>query len=128
MKQRIRTQSQPENIHFSVETIALKSIDQKIKILINEAKLWNVLKEYDATKGTTDQIATKEYMLTPILAPYYTISPRKKYKVEFTVEELKIVFLGNDERFDSFYEKLIKDWKVEDNPETIQHSLFGELF
>lgn len=128
LKQRIRTQSKPENIHFSVETIALDSIDEKIKILIQQAKLWNVLQEHNVTKDTPDDIATKEYMLTPMLAPYYTITPRKIHKVPFTVNDLKTIFLESDEKFDKFYERLIKEWKVEENLETIQHSLFGDLY
>jgi len=128
LKQRIKTQSKPENIHFSVETLALDSIDDKIKTLITQAKIWNVLQEYNITKNTPNDIATKEYMLTPMLAPFYTISPRKIHKIPFSVDELKIIFLDNDEKFDKFYAKLIKDWKVEDKIEHIQHSLFGDLF
>ena len=128
LKQRIRTQSKPENIHFSVETLALNTVDQEIKILINQAMLWNVLQEFDATKGTTDNIATKEYMLTPMLAPYYTISPRKIHKVDFTVEQLKTIFLESDEKFDILYAHFMKEWKVDEKPENIKYNLFGELF
>jgi hypothetical protein len=128
LKQRIKTQSKPENIHFSVETLTLDTIDEQIRTLITQAKIWNVLQEYDITKDTYDSIATKEYMLTPMLAPFYTISPRKIHKIPFTVEDLKTIFLENDEKFDTFYTKLIKDWKVEDTSENIQHSLFGDLF
>lgn len=125
LKQRIKTQSKPENIHFSVETLVLDSVDDKIKTLINQALLWNVLQEHDATKGTADNIATKEYMLTPMLAPFYKITTRKIHKIDFTVSELRTVFLENDKKFDIFYSKLIKDWKVGD---TSQTSLFGDLF
>ena len=128
LKQRIRTQSKPENIHFSVETIALDSIDEKIKVLITQAKIWNVLQEHNVTKDTAEDIATKEYMLTPMLAPFYSITPRKIHKVPFSTNDLKIIFLESDDKFDKFYAKLIQDWKVKDKIENIQHSLFGDLY
>ncbi|MDD3591846.1 MAG: hypothetical protein PHO65_04355 [Sulfurovum sp.] len=128
LKQRIRTQSKPENIHFSVETLALNSIDEKINILINQAMLWNVLQEYESTKGTADNISTKEYMLTPMLAPFYKITPRKIHKIVFSVENLKTIFLEDDEKFDNYYNRLIKEWKIDDEPELIQKSLFGDEF
>lgn len=128
LKQKIRTQSKPENIHFSVETLVLDNLDDNIKALINEAKIWNVLQEYDATKGTEKNLATKEYMLTPILAPYYQITHRKIHKIDFTVEQLKIIFLQNDANFDELYNKLIRTWKIDDTNSIIQGSLFGEEF
>lgn len=128
LKQRIRTQSKPENIHFSVETENLNYIDEKIKTLLEEAKLWNVLQEYASTKGTTDNIATEEYMLTPMLAPYYKITTRKIHKVVFSVANLRTIFLDDDDSFDKYYDQLIKDWKIDDQLELIQKGLFGDLF
>jgi hypothetical protein len=129
LKQRIRTQSRPENIHFSVDTLSLNSVDTKIKKLLTEAKIWNVLQEHTATKGTTEDIATKEYMLTPILAPYYQITYRKKHKIDFSPDELKTVFLESDENFEVLYNRYIKDWKVEDiEGVKFQPSLFGDPY
>ncbi len=125
LKQRIRTQSKPENIHFSVETENLNYIDEKIKTLLEEAKLWNVLQVYDATKGTEDNISSEEYMLTPMLAPYYRITTRKIHKVVFSVADLKIIFLDDDKKFDTYYEQLIKEWKINDQA---TEGLFGDLF
>jgi len=126
LKQKIRTQSKPENIHFSVETHAIESIDKKIKTLLYEAKLWNVLQEFDeTTKDSPDNIATKEFMLTPILAPYYKISMRKIHKIVFTLDEIKIIFLSSDIEFDKLYKKFVKDWKIEDAEDL---GLFGETY
>ena len=126
LKQRIKTQSKPENIHFSVKTHELELIDQKVKTLLHEAKLWNVLQEFDeTTKDSHESIATKEFMLTPILAPFYKISMRKKHKIVFDREEIKTIFLNKDEDFDKLYKKLAKDWKIEGSNDL---GLFGESY
>ncbi len=126
LKQKIKTQSKPENIHFSVETHSLETIDEKFNILLHEAKLWNVLQEFDGTtKDTSDSISTKEFMLTPILAPYYKISMRKIHKIVFKPDEIKTIFLKSDTEFDKLYKKFVKEWKIE-NAEDL--GLFGENY
>ncbi len=126
LKQKIKTQSKPENIHFSVETHALESLDEKVNTLLYEAKLWNVLQEFDeTTKDSSDSIVTKEFMLTPILAPYYKISMRKIHKIVFSPEEIKILFLSSDAEFDKLYKKFVKEWKIEDAGDL---GLFGENY
>ncbi len=125
LKQKIRTQSKPENIHFSVETENLNYIDEKIKTLLEEAKIWNVLQVHASTKGTEDNISSEEYMLSPMLAPYYKITTRKIHKVVFSVANLRTIFLDDDDNFDTYYEQLIKEWKIDDQP---GEGLFGDLF
>ncbi len=126
LKQKIKTQSKPENIHFSVVTHSLETIDEKLNVLLHEAKLWNVLQEFDGTtKDTSDSISTKEFMLTPILAPYYKISMRKIHKIVFKPEEIKTIFLKSDIEFDQLYKKFVKEWKIE-NAEDL--GLFGENY
>lgn len=126
LKQKIRTQSKPENIHFSVETHSLESLDNEVDTLLNQAKLWNVLQEFDeTTKDTNDSISTKEFMLTPMLAPYYKISMRKIHKIIFKPDEIKTIFLKGDKDFDGLYKKFIKEWKIEDADDL---GLFGEYY
>ena len=131
LKQKIRTQSQPENIHFSVETLSLQTLDSKVTELLYQAKLWNVIQEYDeTTKDTENNLATKEYMLTPILAPYYKITMRKIHKIVFSIPEFKIIFLESDDSYEKLYESFIQKWKIDEISEdkTKDLGLFGEQY
>ena len=126
LRQRMKTQSEPEIIHFSVDTLDLKTVDKDIQTLINEAKIWNVLLEYDSTKEYIDDVAIKEYMLTPVLAPYFKVTPRKIRKMKFSLLDLKTIFLDSDEKFDILYQEFTKKFKIDDNEKEDENQVLNQ--
>lgn len=119
LSQKRRTQSEPELIQFSItfykDNKYISSEDeQKIKMLIKEAKMWSVLIEKRNTKikDPNADNSLNEYHLHPIVSPYFGISPRQKRKLDLSYEDLKIIFLDEEKDYQTFYNKLAKKWNV----------------
>ena len=127
LKQKKKSQSEPEIIHFAVKAHSIKDLDPKIQKLLESAKQWNVLIEYDETKNKdiTD-ISTKEWMLTPMVSPYFTITYRKIRKISFSIAEIETIFIKSDRDFEVFYKDLIKRWDIENKAKHKENSLFGD--
>lgn len=95
-------------IYSSTETENLIDEDiENIYLLLKELKMWSVIIEYDNSKILNKQTnnSLKEYRLHPILSSYFGISPRKKRKLDLTMNEIKIIFFGKDEEYTDFYKK-----------------------
>lgn len=127
LKQSVKSQSEPEAIHFSIKKQSIQELGEEIVLLIQQAELWNILLSYDATKNKSiHDISTKEWMLTPMLAPYFNISHRKIRKLEFTEDEIKIIFIKNDDEFEVFFKELTRKWISKTIESKSEQSLFGE--
>jgi len=127
LKQSVKSQSEPEAIHFSIKKQSIQELGEEIVLLIQQSELWNILLSYDATKNKSiNDISTKEWMLTPMLAPYFNISHRKIRKLEFTEDEIRIIFLKNDDEFEAFFKELTRKWIAKTIESSNGQSLFGE--
>lgn len=127
LRQKMPAQSEPEVLHFSLDTLEIEKNEPLIATLMKEAITWNVLQEFNATKEKSkDSSAMKEYMLTPMLSPYFRLTPRKGRKIDFNVSEIKSVFTESDEKFTEYHSLLSKKWKVEQTSK-YQSDLFGDI-
>ncbi len=105
-------QSFAEVVQFSIiysnesSTLTEKDIED-IEVFIKELKMWSVIIEYDNSKILNKQSnnSLKEYRLHPILSSYFGISPRKKRKLDLTMNDIKVIFFGKDEEYTNLYNK-----------------------
>ena len=126
LKQKKKSQSEPEIIHFGINVHNVQNLDKRIQELLESAKQWNILIEYNETKNKAlTDISTKEWMLTPMVAPYFTITYRKIRKISFTAEEIETIFIKQEEDFEILYKDYIKRWDIESKTQQQENSLFG---
>lgn len=116
LSQKRKSQSIAELNHFSLKNCQISDIDnEKIDVLINECKVWGILKEEKNNKKTGSQdSATNFYILHPIFAAHFGISPRKKRKKDFTYEEFMTIMIGTEEEYQKLHDHYDKIWQVED--------------
>lgn len=116
LSQKRKSQSIAELNHFSLKNCQISDIDnEKIDVLINECKVWGILKEEKNNKKTGSQdSATNFYILHPIFAAHFGISPRKKRKKDFTYEEFMTIMIGTEEEYQKLHDHYDKMWQVED--------------
>jgi hypothetical protein len=116
LHQKRKSQSEPEVNHFSIDITDVSLLDEKLQILLNESLVWSVLIPYKSTKNKSEtDIEQIDYLLHPVLACHFGISPRKKRKIKFFPKQLEIIFLGSDDNFNDFLDSLRKKLKVEDD-------------
>lgn len=90
-------QSEPEQTHFSIKG----KINDDTQNFLNELIKWSVLYKTKLTKQK-DMEYGDEYQLNPIYAPYFTISYRKKRRIEFTDVEFQLICTGSEENFKEY--------------------------
>ncbi len=90
-------QSEPEQTHFSIKG----KINDNTQSVLNELIKWSVLYKTKLTKQK-DMEYGDEYQLNPIFAPYFTISYRKKRRIEFTDVEFQLICTGSEENFKEY--------------------------
>ena len=116
------TQSETERSHFAVirgDTLD----DADVADLVTEAVKWSVLLEDRATKKKNeDDREFSEYQLNPVYAPFFTISYRKKRRIELSTSELKVLASGTVDDYKVLIRSYADRWNVE--PERITPSLF----
>lgn len=120
--QKRKSQSETEVNHFSIRITDNDQLDNVTKTLLSEAVIWSILIEIDGgtkKKGLTD-ITSNEYMLHPIYSPHFGISYRRKKKFEFTADQIKTIFSGNEEAFLNLCKGYLKKWdlNLEDDLQT----------
>ncbi|MEZ8412372.1 hypothetical protein AB6C71_06390 [Vibrio splendidus] len=114
LSQKRRSQSEPEVNHFTISTSDISSLDEETKKLLNEATVWSVLFETKGTKTKSNsEIEMTDYVLHPVLACHFGISPRKKRKLKFNADEIKTICYGLDEDFKEIQSKFVKQWDLE---------------
>jgi hypothetical protein len=114
LSQKRRSQSEPEVNHFTISTSDISSLDVDTKKLLNEATVWSVLFETKGTKTKShSEIEMTDYILHPVLACHFGISPRKKRKLRFNANEIKTICYGLDEDFNEIRNKFVKQWDLE---------------
>lgn len=111
-----KSQSESEVNHFTLDMSDISSLNETTRLLLNEALVWSVLIEQDSTKSKTDDtLEEKDYLLHPVLSPYFGISYRKKRKIKFSVNEIDIIFTGEDSKFSELLKKYRKKWAIDED-------------
>ena len=89
------SQSEIEINHFSLAESDISKLTDRADIVISEGKRWSVLfEENNATKNKTDtDISTNDYVLNPIYAAKYGISPNKNRKITFKARDIETCLL-----------------------------------
>lgn len=106
-----KSQSEPELNHFTFELSDKSQLSSQTQELLNEALVWSVLFEEKSTKiKSNTSIEQKDYILHPVLAPCFGISYRKKRKIKLTLNDLQIIFEGDDKSYSSFINSLTANW------------------
>lgn len=116
------SQSEPEQNHFTIRRGS--ELTDEDKLLLNEAAKWSVLFEETATKRKEVTGEAIDYLLNPIYAPYFTISYRRKRKLELTEKEVSCLLTGTLDEFTGLLRSYLSRWRVAPPDETL--SLFPE--
>ena len=104
------SQSEPEQNQFSVKGDIKPEC---ITILSNLVK-WSVLYESKLTKqkGLENGV---EYLFNPIYSAYFTISFRKKRRIELTSDDIITMYKGNDEDNKRIVRRLTRMFSISDS-------------
>lgn len=115
------SQSEPEQNHFSIKG----ALDKESQYIIRELVKWSVLYEDKLTKQKSIETGL-EYIFNPIYSAYFTISYRKKRRIELTTEEIVALYSESDES----YKSIIKRIKTKTTGKTKMEipSLFEDSF
>lgn len=95
------SQSEPEQNHFSIKG----TLDEESQHIIRELVKWSVLYEDKLTKQKSIE-AGLEYIFNPIYSAYFTISYRKKRRIELTPEEINALYSESDESYNSIIKRI----------------------
>lgn len=110
------TQSEPEQSHFALSSGSEPLSESAIKFL-HEAEKWSVLFQEEETKNKTDsKVASFEYILNPVYAPYFNITYRKKRKLDLDAEEFRILIHGTFDEANELLKRFSKRWEVDEAP------------
>jgi hypothetical protein len=120
------SQSEPEQSHFAITSGARGVSAEDLKFL-REAEKWSVLFEEEETKLKSDtQLASFEYVLNPVYAPYFNITYRKKRKLGLSTDDLEILIHGSLDKATELLRRFSKQWEVEGGPEETLFFRFAE--
>ncbi len=112
------SQSEPEQNHFSIKG---EITEECIEIISNLVK-WSVLYESKLTKQKGVENGT-EYLFNPIYSAYFTISFRKKRRIELTSEDIVTLYKGSDDDNKKIVRRLTRLFTTA-MPTNIQKDLF----
>ena len=88
------TQSEPEQNHFNIkDTVSQKTMD-----FLDELVKWSVLYDFKLTKQKGLE-SGREYLLNPIYSSYFTISYRKKRRIDITNTDFETIAFGDADAF-----------------------------
>ncbi len=93
------SQSEPEQNQFSIKG----KLTEECSSILNELVKWSVLYKSKLTKQK-DVESGSEYQFNPIYSAYFTISYRKKRRIEISSNDFSTLCFGNEEE----YYKLVK--------------------
>lgn len=119
-----RSQSESEVNHFTLDLTDINLLAYNVKEILNESLVWSVLIEQKGTKSkSTENLEFNDYVLHPVLAPYFGISHRKKRKLKFSKGEVETIFVGSDEDFSSLLKKYGTRWDIDDSSLDVSNSV-----
>lgn len=111
------SQSEPEQNQFSIKG----ELTNKSSFILNELIKWSVLYKSKLTKQK-DVESGSEYQFNPIYSAYFTISYRKKRRIEISANDFNILCFGNDEEYNKFVKRITSKGVNSKNTNTL--SLF----
>ena len=88
------TQSEPEQNHFNIKD----KPSEKVMEFLDELVKWSVLYESKLTKQKDLELGS-EYLLNPIYSSYFTISYRKKRRIDISNSEFETIAFGDADVF-----------------------------
>ncbi|WOT05856.1 ORC-CDC6 family AAA ATPase [Shewanella youngdeokensis] len=113
LSQKRKSQSESEVNHFTIALSDISLLDDETERLLNEATVWSVLFKVRGTKAKShNDVEMVDYILHPVLSCHFGISPRKKRKLKFNVEEIKTICYGQELEFNELKKKLTKQWGI----------------
>ena len=116
------TQSETERSHFAVVRGDTPHASDVLG-LVDEAVKWSVLIEDRATKQKNEHDREPvEYQLNPVYAPFFTISYRKKRRIELSASDLQVLASGTVDDYRDLIRGFASRWNVV--PERVTPSLF----
>lgn len=95
------SQSEPEQNQFSIKG----ELTNKSSFILNELIKWSVLYKSKLTKQK-DVESGSEYQFNPIYSAYFTISYRKKRRIEISANDFNTLCFGNDEEYNKFVKRI----------------------
>lgn len=109
------SQSIAEVNHFAIKGFEIQlTTDNRINILLNEAKVWGILKEEPNNKKTGENDnSTNLFILHPIFSIYFGISPRRKRKLDLTYNQAQTIFIEDEDKFKTLYDTFVKKLKLD---------------
>ncbi|MHA2798014.1 ORC-CDC6 family AAA ATPase [Vibrio harveyi] len=114
LSQKRKSQSESEVNHFTIALSDISLLNDDTKKLLNEALVWSVLFQARGTKAkSNNDIEMIDYILHPVLSCHFGISPRKKRKLKFNVEQIETICYGNESDFSELKNKFNKQWGLE---------------
>ena len=111
------SQSEPEQNQFSIKG----ELTNKSSFILNELIKWSVLYKSKLTKQK-DVESGSEYQFNPIYSAYFTISYRKKRRIEISANDFNTLCFGNDEEYNKFVKRITSKGVNSKNTNTL--SLF----
>lgn len=96
------SQSEPEQNQFSIKG----QLPGEGENILRELVKWSVVFESKLTKQKGLESGS-EYMFNPIYSAYFTISYRKKRRIEFTVEEFMALISEDEKRFETVLKRFV---------------------
>lgn len=107
------SQSEPEINHFSLKGGSAPAKEDSE--MFREAIKWSVLFEERETKVKSEgaDVIDADWVLNPIYAPYFKISYRKRRKLTLTVEEFRVMALGEFDARRDLMGKYRRGWALE---------------
>jgi len=113
LSQKRHSQSKSEVNQFTIKGYEIHNSDEDGEKLINECKIWGILKEENNNKQTTDKDNARYlYILHPIFSPYFGISHRKKIKIDLSYKEFKNIFIDKEEEYQKIYNQYSNQWNI----------------
>ena len=106
------SQSEPEISHFSVAG-GVGGLTAEDSLFLSEAVKWSVLFEDRETKIKDDSVLPgTEWMLAPIYAPYFSITFRKKRRIDLSIEDMQVLISGDAEQKKRLVARFEKKWMI----------------
>lgn len=111
------SQSEPEQTQFSIKGI----LPNEGNLILRELVKWSVVFESKLTKQKGLESGS-EYRFNPIYSAYFTISYRKKRRIEFTAEEFMSLISEDNEKYNVVLKKFAA--KTTPNGSAVELSIF----
>lgn len=107
------TQSENEINHFGIKDGGESGLNEDDYNLLIEALKHSVLTVRRETKVKRNDYYSQDYILSPIFAPYFKISYRKKRKLDLPVDDFYVISHGTPDEFNELLAKYRTKWDID---------------